>query len=424
MQTHANQRFLGVLRLIGVPATLSVTGLCAGSGQAFGAEGLLLRVIGDGAWVALLALAAVTLVNLAGIVPGSIGATARRLAAAVTPAVWRRALQASLGVGVLAGAVGAAPAAWAASPLGAAPAAWAASPVGAAPAAWAASPVGVAPAAWAASPVGAAPAAWAASPLGAAPAAWAASPLVSCSGPPATSSPVALAAPAGVGPVLGPAPAGVGPVVGPTPSPTGSPATLQIGPAPVAEPIQGTAPAPATALSCPTPGSSLPEAASTPTSASLLPAATRGPTSASSLPAATPSPASASLLPAATRGPTSASSLPAATPSPASASSLPAAILIPAAPPIGRPPEIAGPVGSSAPEQSVRPVGRHGKRRSVLVAPGDSLWSIAARWLGPDTAPAQIAETWPRWYATNRATIGPNPNLIFPGESLVPPIGG
>ncbi len=41
------------------------------------------------------------------------------------------------------------------------------------------------------------------------------------------------------------------------------------------------------------------------------------------------------------------------------------------------------------------------------VKPGDSLWKIAN---GP---------AWPKLYAVNRATIGANPNLIFPGQQLV-----
>jgi hypothetical protein len=58
---------------------------------------------------------------------------------------------------------------------------------------------------------------------------------------------------------------------------------------------------------------------------------------------------------------------------------------------------------------------------SVLVRAGDTLWGITQRWLGPRSGPAEIARQWPRWYAANRAVIGPNPDLILPGERLVPP---
>jgi nucleoid-associated protein YgaU len=66
---------------------------------------------------------------------------------------------------------------------------------------------------------------------------------------------------------------------------------------------------------------------------------------------------------------------------------------------------------------------RHAAPRStaVLVAPGDSLWRIAARRLGPGADDAAIAREWPRWYAANRAVIGADPNLIHPGQRLVPP---
>lgn len=57
----------------------------------------------------------------------------------------------------------------------------------------------------------------------------------------------------------------------------------------------------------------------------------------------------------------------------------------------------------------------------VIVKPGDCLWDIAAAHLGPGATDAAIARAWPRWYAANRAVIGPDPNLIHPGQRLVPP---
>ncbi len=56
----------------------------------------------------------------------------------------------------------------------------------------------------------------------------------------------------------------------------------------------------------------------------------------------------------------------------------------------------------------------------VTVLPGDSLWRIAARDLG-EASDAQIAAAWPRWYAANRAVIGPDPDLIHPGQVLTRP---
>ena len=58
---------------------------------------------------------------------------------------------------------------------------------------------------------------------------------------------------------------------------------------------------------------------------------------------------------------------------------------------------------------------------AVQVRPGDSLWAIAARALGPQAGPAEIAAQWPRWYAANRAAIGPDPDLLHPGQWLHAP---
>ncbi len=57
----------------------------------------------------------------------------------------------------------------------------------------------------------------------------------------------------------------------------------------------------------------------------------------------------------------------------------------------------------------------------VTVRPGDCLWLIAARRLGPHPTGADVAAQWPRWYAANRSVIGADPNLITPGEVLHAP---
>lgn len=51
------------------------------------------------------------------------------------------------------------------------------------------------------------------------------------------------------------------------------------------------------------------------------------------------------------------------------------------------------------------------------VLPGETLWSIAARRLGTDDI-RRIARYWPRIHRLNRAEIGPNPDLIRPGQVL------
>ena len=57
----------------------------------------------------------------------------------------------------------------------------------------------------------------------------------------------------------------------------------------------------------------------------------------------------------------------------------------------------------------------------VVVQPGDCLWGVAARHLPADATPAQIAQDWPSWWAANRDSVGPNPDLIHPGLELHPP---
>ncbi len=57
-------------------------------------------------------------------------------------------------------------------------------------------------------------------------------------------------------------------------------------------------------------------------------------------------------------------------------------------------------------------------RTTVVVAPGDSLWAIAARSLGPDASAAEIDERWRRLHELNRAVIGPDPDLIRPAQRL------
>ena len=65
--------------------------------------------------------------------------------------------------------------------------------------------------------------------------------------------------------------------------------------------------------------------------------------------------------------------------------------------------------------------------RSHTVTPGESLWSVAASALAADAAPGEsvtagaVAAYWPRLHAANRAAIGPDPDLISPGQRLVLP---
>ena len=56
-----------------------------------------------------------------------------------------------------------------------------------------------------------------------------------------------------------------------------------------------------------------------------------------------------------------------------------------------------------------------------VVAPGDCLWNIAARILGPATTNRAIDRGWRAIYDANRTEIGDNPNRIAPGQTLTIP---
>jgi hypothetical protein len=96
---------------------------------------------------------------------------------------------------------------------------------------------------------------------------------------------------------------------------------------------------------------------------------------------------------------------------------------IPAAP--FQPSAHAGPEPAADPDiGAVTSTGRHRRLDDdalLVVRRGDTLWSIAARSLGPGATEAQIAGEWPRWFKANRAVIGNDPDHLIPGERLRPP---
>ena len=57
----------------------------------------------------------------------------------------------------------------------------------------------------------------------------------------------------------------------------------------------------------------------------------------------------------------------------------------------------------------------------VVVAPGDTLWSLAARALGPAATDRAVAAAWPAWWAANRDVLGDDPHVLRPGLRLTPP---
>lgn len=69
----------------------------------------------------------------------------------------------------------------------------------------------------------------------------------------------------------------------------------------------------------------------------------------------------------------------------------------------------------------IRPQPTDAPQPVVVVAPGDSLWAIARRHLGPTASDGDIAAAWPRWFEANRAVIGNDPHLLRVGTSLTPP---
>jgi len=85
----------------------------------------------------------------------------------------------------------------------------------------------------------------------------------------------------------------------------------------------------------------------------------------------------------------------------------------------GPPPPEAGDRPRDPTDERARPrVAGAQPERLVVVSAGDTLWSIAARRLGPGASAAEIAAGWPRWYEANRAEIGPDPSHLRAGLLL------
>jgi LysM repeat protein len=83
---------------------------------------------------------------------------------------------------------------------------------------------------------------------------------------------------------------------------------------------------------------------------------------------------------------------------------------------------VSWPAAASEPvPRPVAPPGAMSPGAVVVVAPGDTLWAIAAAHLPPTHGAADVARAWPRWYVRNRPVVGPDPALLRPGERLVAP---
>jgi nucleoid-associated protein YgaU len=60
-----------------------------------------------------------------------------------------------------------------------------------------------------------------------------------------------------------------------------------------------------------------------------------------------------------------------------------------------------------------------------VVRPGDTLWTIAERRLGPEASPLEIARFVDRLWSVNAAAIGTgSPDMIMPGQHLRVPEAG
>jgi nucleoid-associated protein YgaU len=57
---------------------------------------------------------------------------------------------------------------------------------------------------------------------------------------------------------------------------------------------------------------------------------------------------------------------------------------------------------------------------TVIVQSGDTLWAIVRDRLGPNADVATTAHGVDRWHVANREVIGPDPDLIHPGQRLAP----
>ena len=78
--------------------------------------------------------------------------------------------------------------------------------------------------------------------------------------------------------------------------------------------------------------------------------------------------------------------------------------------------ETASPATGAAPGAD----GSDKEDESVTVRPGDTLWAIAARHLPSGATDAEIDTGWRAGYAANVGVIGANPDLILPGQHLLP----
>jgi Tfp pilus assembly protein FimV len=81
----------------------------------------------------------------------------------------------------------------------------------------------------------------------------------------------------------------------------------------------------------------------------------------------------------------------------------------------------AAPDGPASPSTPASPATPTASPDHHVVRAGESLWSIAAGTLTPDATAAQVATASASWYDANLVTIGPDPDVIHPGQQLTAP---
>lgn len=89
----------------------------------------------------------------------------------------------------------------------------------------------------------------------------------------------------------------------------------------------------------------------------------------------------------------------------------------------GHPGSVHGVAGLPLPDRATAPLHRTvvpdtRAPRTVVVHPGDSLWSIAADHLPPGSSDARVTTRWRALYAVNRTVVGADPDHIEPGQRL------
>jgi nucleoid-associated protein YgaU len=72
--------------------------------------------------------------------------------------------------------------------------------------------------------------------------------------------------------------------------------------------------------------------------------------------------------------------------------------------------------GLPLPERAEGPA--HPRDHAVVVRPGDTLWALAEHDLPASATDPQVSSRWHAVYLRNRGVIGPDPDLIQPGQVL------